>query len=208
MYQPTAFAVTDTGEIEAVLANVRLGCLVTHDAEGLCATHMPFLYDAGRRVLTGHLARANPHWSRAGDTAALAIFQGPDAYVSPSFYPSKREHGRVVPTWNYETAHVHGRLTWRHEADWLIAQVSALSDHHEASRAVPWAVSDAPEDYVRKLASAIVGVELAIERVEVTRKLSQNRPEPDRMGVVAGLLASESATDRQIAQAVECASRS
>jgi transcriptional regulator len=199
MYQPAAFAVTDPVEIEAVLRGLRLGCLVTHDEAGLCATHMPFLYDAERRVLTGHLARANPHWRRAGETTALAIFQGPDAYVSPSWYPSKRQHGRVVPTWNYETAHIHGRLSWRHETDWLIAQVSALSAHHEASRAAPWAVSDAPEDYIRNLTAAIVGLELTIERVEVTRKLSQNRPEADRLGVIAGLAESPAESEREVA---------
>jgi transcriptional regulator len=199
MYQPTAFAVTDPDEIEAVLRGLRLGCLVTHDVAGLCATHMPFLYDRGRRALTGHLARANPHWTRAGGAVGLAIFQGADAYVSPSWYPSKKQHGRVVPTWNYEAAHIHGRLTWRHEADWLLAQVSALSDHHEASRAAPWAVSDAPEDYIRKLTGAIVGVELTIERVEVTRKLSQNRTPADRSGVAAGLAAGERPSDAAVA---------
>jgi transcriptional regulator len=145
------------------------------------------------------LARANLHWTRAGGAVGLAIFQGADAYVSPSWYPSKKQHGRVVPTWNYEAAHIHGRLTWRHEADWLLAQVSALSDHHEASRAAPWAVSDAPEDYIRKLTGAIVGVELTIERVEVTRKLSQNRTPADRSGVAAGLAAGERPSDAAVA---------
>jgi len=202
MYQPTAFAVIDPAEIEAALRALRFGCLVTHDAEGLCATHLPFLHDAEQRMLTGHIARANPHWTRAGEGAALAIFQGPDAYVSPSFYPSKREHGRVVPTWNYEAVHVHGRLCWRHEPEWLIAQVSALSDRQERGRPAPWAVSDAPEDYIRKLAGAIVGLELRIERVEVTRKLSQNRSEADRKGVIAGLEESAAETDRAVAAAM------
>lgn len=202
MYQPAAFAVTDPAEIEAVLLRLRLGCLVTHDEAGLCATHMPFLYDAKRQVLTGHLARANPHWQRAGAAPALAIFQGPDAYISPSWYASKRQHGRVVPTWNYEVAHVHGHLTWRHETEWLIAQVSALTDHHETARDAPWAVSDAPEDYVRNLTAAIVGLELSIERVEVTRKLSQNRPEADRTGVIDGLGASTVESERALAAVI------
>jgi len=199
MYQPTAFAVTDPAEIEAVLATLRLGCLVTHGFDGFCATHMPFHYEPARRLLTGHIARANPHWARAGDTMGLALFQDADAYVSPSWYPSKQQHGKVVPTWNYVAVHVHGRLTWRHEADWLIAQVSALSDKHEATRPAPWAVSDAPEDYIRNLAGAIVGIELAIDRVEVTRKLSQNRSASDRSGVIAGLADSPRDTDRALA---------
>lgn len=199
MYQPAAFAVTDPAEIEAVLARLRLGCLITHDADGFCATHAPFLYEPERRVLTAHIARANPHWERAGSTRALAVFQGADAYVSPSWYPSKRQHAKVVPTWNYEAAHVHGQLTWRHEAEWLRAQVGALSDRHEAPRAQPWAVSDAPKDYVQAMLRGIVGLELTIEKVEVNRKLSQNRPEADREGVIAGLSASDAETDRQMA---------
>ncbi|HEX4179590.1 MAG TPA: FMN-binding negative transcriptional regulator [Caulobacteraceae bacterium] len=200
MYAPHHFAVTDEAEVDAVLRVLRLGCLTTHDpAAGLQATHMPFLYDAERRTLDAHMARANPHWERAGDGAALVIFQGVNAYVSPSWHPSKYVHGRVVPTWNYEAVHVRGRIDWRHEPDWLIAHVSALSGRHEASRAVPWAVSDAPEDYIRGLANGIVGLELAIEQVEVTRKLSQNRSQTDQQGVIAGLSASEAEADRVIA---------
>lgn len=160
---------------------------------------MPFLYDAERRVLSGHIARPNPQWERAGDGEALAIFQGPEAYITPSWYPSKAQHGRVVPTWNYEAAHVYGRLSWRHEADWLVAHVSALTDRQESSRPEPWAASDAPADYIRGLTGGIVGLELAIARVELKRKLSQNRSEPDRRGVIAGLSASPSETDRSVA---------
>jgi transcriptional regulator len=199
MYQPQAFAVTDPGEIEAVLQSLRFGCLVTHDPSGLTATHLPLLYDAERRALTGHVARPNPQWQRAGAAEALVIFQGVDAYVSPAWYPSKAKHGRVVPTWNYEAAHVYGRPTWIHDADWLIAHVTALTERQEQGRAEPWAVSDAPADYIRGLAAGIAGLELAIDRVEVKRKLSQNRPEPDRQGVIAGLSASPRVCDRQLA---------
>ncbi|HEX4181816.1 MAG TPA: FMN-binding negative transcriptional regulator [Caulobacteraceae bacterium] len=199
MYVPHQFAVTDSGEIEAVLASLRLGCLVTHDPAGLSATHMPFLYDPARRVLTAHMALANPHWKRAGEIEALAIFQGPNAYISPSWYQAKRENGRVVPTWNYEVAHVHGRSHWRQDPDWLVAHVSALSDRHEASRSEPWAVSDAPADYIRGMAAAIVGLELTVERVEVTRKMSQNRPQADQAAVVEGLSSSPAEADREMA---------
>jgi transcriptional regulator len=202
MYAPHQFSVTDSAEIEAALAAVRLGCLVTHDAEGLTATHMPFLYDHARHVLTGHIARANPHWRRAGDADALAIFQGPNAYISPSWYQAKQETGRVVPTWNYEAIHVHGRAAWTLDPEWLIAQVSALSDRHEASRDQPWAVSDAPADYIRRMADGIVGLELSIERVEVTRKMSQNRPAADQAAVVGGLSSSPAESDRAMAEAM------
>jgi transcriptional regulator len=208
MYAPNHFVVTDEAEIDAVLRSLRLGCLTTCDAEaGLQATHMPFLYDAERRALNAHVARANPHWRSAGDTAGLVIFQGVNAYVSPSWYPSKHQHGRVVPTWNYEAVHVRGRVSWRHEADWLVAHVSALSDRHEAGRAVPWAVSDAPADYIQGLAAGIVGLELAIEQVEVTRKMSQNRSSTDRLGVIAGLSASEAESDRAIAAAMQASQK-
>ena len=202
MYVPDAFAVTDEAQIEEALRSLRFGCLVTHDSGGLFATHMPFLYDAERRCLTGHMARANPHWERAGETTALAVFQGAEAYISPSWYPSKAEHGRVVPTWNYEAVHVYGRLAWRHDADWLVPHVTALTLRQEASRAEPWAVSDAPADYVRTLARGIVGLELAIDRVEAKRKLSQNRSEQDQSGVIAGLSASDQESDRTLAAAM------
>jgi transcriptional regulator len=203
MYTPSAFAVTDPDEVEAVLRAARFGCLVTHDAAGLFATHMPFLYDPERRVLTGHIARPNPHWERAGDGEALVIFQGPEAYVSPSAYPSKAEHGRVVPTWNYEAAHVYGRLTWRHDVDGLIDHVGALTDREEAGSPAPWSTDDAPMDFIHALARGVVGLELAIERVEVKRKLSQNRPEPDRLGVIDALSASDDPGDRATARAME-----
>jgi transcriptional regulator len=199
MYVPAAFAVTDPSEVEAALASQTFGCLVTGQGEGLFATHMPFLYDAAARRLSGHMARPNPHWERAGEGEALVIFQGPHAYISPSWYPSKQEHGRVVPTWNYEAVHVYGRPSWRHERDWLVAHVSALTARHEAGRDEPWAVSDAPEGYIQGLSAGIVGMELAIARVEVKRKLSQNRSEADRRGVIAGLGANAAATDRELA---------
>jgi len=202
MYHQDAFAVTEAAEIEAALESLRFGCLVTHDAAGLFATPMPFLYDAGRRRLTGHVARASPHWERAGESDAIAVFQGPDAYISPSWYPSKLKHGRVVPTWNYEFVQVEGRIRWNHDPEALIAHVGALSDRHEASREHPWSVNDAPADYIRGLAAGIVGLELAIGRVEVKRKLSQNRSEADRQGVIAGLSASASETDRSLAAAM------
>jgi transcriptional regulator len=199
MYIQDLFAVTDAAEVEAMLGGAGLGCLVTHDAGGLFASHLPFVYDAGRGTLSGHIARANPHWERAGEGEALAIFRGADAYISPSWYPSKSEHGRVVPTWNYEAVHVHGRLTWRHDEAWLLDFLNALTDRHEAAQAKPWSVADAPEKFTGTLVRSIVGLELSIDRIEAKRKLSQNRPEADRLGVIAGLSASASLSDRQLA---------
>jgi len=203
MYMPEAFAVTDEAEGAALLERLAFGCLVTHGPDGLFASHLPFVYDPERRVLAGHLARANPHRSRAGEDEALVIFQGANAYVSPSFYPSKVKHGRVVPTWNYEAIHLRGRLSWREDPAWLRAHLNVLTDRFEASRAKPWAVADAPEDYLERMIGGIVGLEIAVEEIQAKRKLSQNRDGPDRLGVIAGLSASDSAADRAVAVAMD-----
>ena len=205
MYIQDLFAVTDVAEVEAMLGGAGLGCLITHDAGGLFASHLPFIYDARRGVLSGHIARANPHWERAGEGEALAVFQGADAYISPNWYPSKAEHGRVVPTWNYEAVHVHGRLAWRHDEAWLLDFLNTLTDRHEAAQPQPWSVADAPEKFTRTLVRSIVGLELSIDRIEAKRKLSQNRPEADRLGVIAGLSASDDASERQVAAAMAAA---
>ena len=200
MHQPPVFAVSDPGEIALMLERAPLALLVTHGPDGLFASHLPMLVDLQRGVLAGHLARANPHRSLAGEGEAMAVFSGPNAYVSPSWYPSKAEHGRVVPTWNYEAVHVYGALSWHDDADWLRANVAALSARFEAGRPAPWSIEDAPAGFIEGLARGIVGVELAITRVEAKAKLSQNRGEADRAGVVAGLSASGIAGDAAVAR--------
>jgi transcriptional regulator len=200
MYLPDLFAITDPQEAELVLSSARLGCLITRDAEGFFGTHLPMLYDPERRLLSGHVARANPHPERSGDGEALVVFQGLDAYVTPNWYPSKFKHGRVVPTWNYEVAHVTGTLSWRPEAAWLRAHLEALTQRFERAQAKPWALSDAPEDYLQKQFAAVVGVELQVREVKVKRKLSQNRTPADRMGVAAGLLDSDDPGARRLGE--------
>ena len=202
MYIPAAFAVTDPAEIDAMLAAAPLGCLVTHGPEGLFASHIPFVWDAGRSTLRGHITRANPHRERAGDGEALVIFQGPEAYVSPSLYPSKAEHGRVVPTWNYEAVHVYGRLTWSDDRLELRDIVEALTLRFESDRVTPWAVGDAPDDFIEARLTAITGLCLQISRVEAKRKLSQNRNAADREAVLNGMAASDAAADRGLADAM------
>jgi len=200
MYVPELFAVAEDAEIAEILRHAPLGCLVTHVSRGLFATHIPFVYDPGKCVLAGHLSRANPHWAEAGGEEALVIFQGASAYVSPNWYPSKAVHGRVVPTWNYEAVHAYGSLLWREEPDWLLANVTALTERFEGLQPKPWAVTDAPADHVERLIAGIVGVEIQISRVEAKRKLSQNRSEHDREGVIAGLAASPSHLDQTLAE--------
>jgi transcriptional regulator len=184
-----------------------LGILVTGSGEGLFATHLPLLLDRTRGphgTLQGHVARANrQHAMPAEETEALVIFSGPDAYISPSFYPSKAEHGKVVPTWNYVAVHAYGRVQYNSDPVFLRAHVGRLTAHHEASRARPWSVEDAPVEYVDQQLRAIVGVEIEITRLEGKWKMSQNRNAADIDGVVAGLGASDDARKRDVAALVQ-----
>jgi transcriptional regulator len=186
VYVPKHFA-PDDDAVQELLANHGAADLITMTADGLVATMLPFIYDRPRNVLLGHVARNNDHWQREAIGDALVIMRGPDAYVSPTWYASKQEHGRVVPTWNYVTAHVYGELTVHDDAAWVEGVVRRLSDLHEHGRAEPWSVDDAPDKYVQGQLRAIVGVEVAIRRIDAKFKLSQNRPAADIDGVVDGL---------------------
>lgn len=191
MYIPAHFAM-DQDAITELLASHGAANLVTSTDRGLLATLLPFVHDpdAGRHgALLGHVARNNEQWLQPALGESLVILQRPDAYISPSWYPSKAEHGRVVPTWNYTTAHVYGRLVIRDDPAWVEDVVRRLTTLHEASSEQPWAVDDAPPRFVAGQLRAIVGVELVITRVEAKRKLSQNRPAADVDGVIAGLRA-------------------
>lgn len=202
MYNPRAFIDDDLPRLHDVMQQTRLAILVTHGANGLNASHVPLLLDRNAGpygTLTGHLARANQQWQDlAAGAPALVIFAGADAYVSPSFYPAKAEHGKVVPTWNYVAIHAHGQAEVFSDAERLLAVVSALTERHESGRAQPWAVSDAPADYIDGMLKAIVGVRLPIERLEGKRKLSQNRAPADIDGVRAGLAQSTDAGDQAL----------
>ena len=191
MYQPPHFR-EDRLEVQHALIHAHsLGLLVTAGPGGLQANHIPFLVDddgSEYGTLRGHLARANP---QCGELAAVAeclvVFQGPQQYISPSLYPTKREHGKVVPTWNYITVHAWGRPQVLDDAAWLRRQVNDLTSHKEGSRSAPWYVSDAPEPFVAAQLKGIVGIEIPIARIEGKWKVSQNRPAVDQIGVVAGL---------------------
>ena len=181
MYVPDHFREDRPEVLYDAVRRIGFATLVT---QGLDANHLPMLLDGG--VLRGHVARANPVW-KAGAGEALAIFLGPHAYVSPSWYPSKAETGKAVPTWNYITVHARGTITWIQDADWLRAHVTALSNTHERPREAPWSVSDAPASYVDALLRAIVGFELTVTDIQGKWKLSQNRDAADRAGVREGL---------------------
>ena len=189
MYNPNGFAIKDLHELQQQILDTRLAVVVTHDEQGLQASHLPLLFspDQGPSgTLYGHFARANPQWKALQNGAeALVIFAGADAYVSPGFYPSKAEHGKVVPTWNYVAVHAYGTAEVFSDADRLLNLVSALTDRHEAGRDQPWKVADAPADYIDGMLKAIVGFALPIQRLEGKRKLSQNRSTADIAGAVS-----------------------
>jgi len=182
------------GDPAALLAELAAhvpATLVTLGAEGLRASILPMLFDpedGDHGTLRGHLARPNPQWrDMNADIEALAIFDGPDAYISPAWYEEKRLTGKVVPTWNYSTVQARGSLFLRREAEWLVAHVRRLVERHEADRQQPWSIDDAPAGYIQTQARAIVGLELRISRLEAKRKLSQNRSAEDFQGVIAAL---------------------
>jgi transcriptional regulator len=197
VYLPRHFCVTDLAAIAAFVDAAGAADLVTFDGARPVATLLPVIWEpgfaepgahAGFGRLLGHLALANPQWQSAQPGAmALAIVHGPQAYVSPSWYESKARHGRVVPTWNYQAVHLTGPLTVHRDPEWLRALVSRLTRRHETGKPRPWAVTDAPPEYVNGQLKAIVGVELTVTAVEAKDKLSQNRSRPDQAGVVAGL---------------------
>ncbi|MDF3281958.1 FMN-binding negative transcriptional regulator [Gordonia polyisoprenivorans] len=202
MYVPPGFALSDE-QIAEILDGPGLAQLVSVGASGLVVTPLPLIYDRPNARLLGHMAKANPHWREATtQTESVAIFPISDGYISPSLYATKAETGRVVPTWNYETVHVHGRLRFHTEHDWLHRQVSALTELHERSRDQPWAVTDAPAEFIDRQLSAIVGVELSITRWAGKAKMSQNQPERNRRSVVEHLSRSPIAADQAMARRI------
>jgi transcriptional regulator len=191
MYVPSHFAETRTEALHRFVHAHPLAVLVTHTADGLEANHLPLELDpapAPLGTLRGHVARANPVWRTfSPGVEALAIFQGPDRYITPAWYATKRATGKVVPTWNYVVVHAYGPLRIIEDGAWLRALVERLTARHEAGRADAWKLSDAPAEYVDAMLRGIVGLELPITRLVGKWKVSQNRPEADRAGVVAGL---------------------
>ncbi len=200
MYQPPHFR-EERLEVQHAFMRARpFALLVTMGGDGLTANPLPLVLDASAGplgTLRGHLARPNPQWQNFDPKVeCLAIFQGPDAYITPSWYPTKAETGKVVPTWNYAVVQTYGRLTATEDPAWLRDHLEALTSQHEGGRAMPWAVSDAPESFIAAHMRGIVGVEIAITRIEGKWKASQNRNAADFEGVVEGLRA-ESAPEAQ-----------
>lgn len=192
MYRVAAFSEDRVTVMHALIRAHPLATLVTSAGGVLEANHIPMLIDpapAPHGTLRGHVARANPLWrERHEGGEALAIFQGPQAYVTPSWYPSKRDTGKVVPTWNYAVVHARGPLVVRDDRAWLRDLVSRLTDLQEAGLPQPWGIADAPADYIERMLEAIVGIEIPVVQLQGKWKVNQNRPEADRSGVIDGLV--------------------
>lgn len=206
MYLPKQFVETDVQVLHALIGAHPLATWVVHTEGGLQANHIPFVLDPHRGkfgTLVGHIARANDLNKLCREPMdSLLIFQGSDAYISPSWYPSKQDHGKVVPTWNYAVVHAHGQARLVDDREWLLAQLAQLTEAHESGRTAPWQVEDAPADFIDGLLQAIVGVEIPITRLEGKWKVSQNRPHGERAGVVAGLLGEDQIGARDMATLV------
>lgn len=190
MYLPAHFAESRPEVLHALMREHPFATLVTQGADGLTADHLPLHLAPEIGVfgaLQGHVARANPLWQAAAGSEVLAIFNGPQAYVTPSWYATKREHGKAVPTWNYVVVHARGRLRAIDDAAWLSQQLEALVARHEEGFAEPWRIGEAPPDYIDKMLTAIVGIEIVITSLAGKWKTSQNQPAANRAGVVAGL---------------------
>jgi transcriptional regulator len=205
MYRPDHYRVDDLSLMHSLMRARPLVALVSAGAEGLCATHLPTVLkgEAPYGVIEFHLARANPHWKQLAEcNEALMIFQGPEGYITPNWYPSKAEHGKVVPTWNYAVVHAYGRPEVMKDKDWLCRHVTELTSQQERNEVRPWALSDAPGTYIDVMLRGIVGFRFAITRLEGKWKMSQNRDAKDRDGVSRGLVTRAAGDDLEMAEIV------
>jgi transcriptional regulator len=212
VYVPKQNEETRVDIMHALIRSHPLGMWVTLGDHELVANHIPFeISPEGGEfgTLVGHVARANPIWSRAhSEVMDLVTFQGPQSYITPSWYPSKHEHGKAVPTWNYAVVHVYGVPSFIEDRAWLYDHVSSLTKRHEASQSLPWSVSDAPAEFTERMIGAIVGVEIPIQKLIGKWKMSQNRSESDQLGVVAGLMGREDAQSDDVARMIQKSMRS
>jgi transcriptional regulator len=206
MYVPKHHEESDTSVLHALIRAQPLGTWVTLGDGVLLSNHIPFLVDSTRGdygTLIGHVARANPAWQAFSKTVdSMVAFQGPQTYITPSWYPSKHAHGKAVPTWNYAVVHAHGMPRAIEDRDWLMQHLNELTDVHEADQALPWKVADAPAEFTDKLLRMIVGIEIPIARLVGKWKVSQNRPDADKLGVIAGLTGRDDAQSKGMASLV------
>jgi transcriptional regulator len=209
VYVPPYHAMADCHAAHALMDAYPLGAWVTHTEEGLVANHIPFVLDRSRGrfgTLLGHVSRANRVWAQLQTPAqSVVMFQGPQSYITPGWYPTKHQDGKVVPTWNYSVVHAHGAARAIDDRDWLHAMLVQLTAANESSQASPWKVTDAPVDYIEKMARAVVGIEIPIERLVGKLKVSQDEPMQDRLGTVTGLMAEGTENATKMASLVKLA---
>ena len=207
MYVPKHHEESDLAILHCLIKSHPLATWVTQDDGELLVNHIPFLLDPTRGqfgTLVGHVARANPAWqSFSAEINSVLVFQGAESYITPSWYPSKHAHGKAVPTWDYAIVHAHGMPRAIDDHDWLLQHINDLTDEHERGQALPWKVSDAPQDYMDRMLGSIVGIEIPITKLVGKWKVSQNRPEADKLGIVAGLLGRGDAQSKQMASLVK-----
>ncbi len=210
MHVPASFKMTEQSDVLALMKANPFTALVSHDADGLTATHLPTVARQASETLVveGHLARPNPHWKRLAanpDAEVMMIFAGPDAYIRPGWYPSKAEGGKAVPTWNYATVHAYGCAEIIQDGAWLLRHVGELSEQQESPYEMPWKTSEAPEQYIAALIRGIVGIRVSVSRIEAKAKMGQNRDTRDALGAADGLAARAERSDLAVSAMMRAA---
>jgi transcriptional regulator len=206
MYTPKKFQQHDVTALKELIVAYPFATLMTHSDAGIEAEHIPFILTQvkGRDVLQGHIAKANPLWKKVKDNAqVLIVFNGPNCYISPNYYPTKKEAGKVVPTWNYVTVHVKGAISFVQDDNWNFNLITNLTNHHEAAQQEPWSIEDAPQEYIARMLPAIVGIEIDITSITGKWKVSQNQPEINKQGMVNALSKEVECDARKIAKLVQ-----
>ncbi len=206
MHIPKKFKQNDQNHLKDIIIKYPFATLITNSDAGLEANHIPLFLNQsnGKDVLQGHIAKANPLWKNLKDKSeVLVVFNGPNCYISPNYYPTKKETGKAVPTWNYVTVHVKGVMSYIHDEKWKLNMINNLTNQHEAGQPIPWSTLDAPEEYIQKMISAIVGLEIEALSITGQWKLSQNQPEQNKQSVVAGLSQEIESDSQKIAELVK-----
>ncbi|MDU0112700.1 FMN-binding negative transcriptional regulator [Psychrosphaera aquimarina] len=205
MYAPNNFKQTDIRELIAIMREYPFATLITHSISGIEANHLPvtIVESDGGMAIHAHIAKANKLWQSVEQGAdVLLIFNGPNCYVSPNYYPTKKENGRAVPTWNYVVVHVKGNISFIHDEQWVYRMLDTLTKEHEAEQISPWSITDAPVEYIDKMLSAIVGIEISIDEIEGKWKLSQNQPDVNKLGVMQRLIENGQAQQVKISELI------
>lgn len=190
MHIPSKFNQKDESELKGVIREYPFATLITQSKTGIDANHFPVIFNCvdGKDVIQAHIAKANKIWEMVEEGSdVLLIFNGPNCYISPNYYPTKKESGKAVPTWNYVVVHVKGRISFIHNEKWIYNMIDSLTNIHELNQDIPWSMADAPDTFIKKMLPAIVGIEISIDSIEGQWKLSQNQPEVNKLGVVKGL---------------------